>query len=80
MKKKEILPFTTVWTKLECIMLSKMSQRKTNTVQYHLSVESPKTKFTETELDGVYCVCVREREREKVIKGYNLVVISSSSW
>lgn len=55
MKKKEILPFTTIWTKLECIMLS---QRKTSTVQYHLSVESPKAKFTETELDGVYCVCV----------------------
>ena len=31
-KKNEILPFATMWMKLECIMLSKISQRKTNIV------------------------------------------------
>ena len=30
-KKNEILPFATIWMELECIMLSEMSQRKTNT-------------------------------------------------
>jgi len=29
-KKNEILPFITMWIELECIMLSKISQRKTN--------------------------------------------------
>ena len=31
-KKKEILPFATVWMGLKVIMLSEISQRKTNTV------------------------------------------------
>ena len=31
-KKKEILPFAATWTDLEGIMLSEISQRKTNTV------------------------------------------------
>ena len=31
MRKKEILPFVTTWMKLEGIMLSEVSQRKTNT-------------------------------------------------
>ena len=30
-KKSEILPFATTWVDLEGIMLSKISQRKTNT-------------------------------------------------
>ena len=30
-KKNEILPFATTWMELECIMLSEISQRKTNT-------------------------------------------------
>ena len=30
-KKNEILPFTTTWMELEGIMLSEISQRKTNT-------------------------------------------------
>ena len=31
-KKNEILPFATMWMELEGIMLSKISQRKTNTI------------------------------------------------
>ena len=38
-KKNEILPFATMWMDLEGIMLSEISQRKTNTVCYHLYVE-----------------------------------------
>ena len=30
-KKNEILPFATPWMEPECIMLSEISQRKTNT-------------------------------------------------
>ena len=41
-KKNEILPFTTTWIYLKYIMLSEISQTKTNTVCYHLYVE-PKT-------------------------------------
>ena len=32
MRKKEVLPFMTTWMDLEDIMLSKINQRKTNTV------------------------------------------------
>ena len=39
-KKKEILPFATTGMDLEPIMLSEISQRKTNTVCFHLHVES----------------------------------------
>ena len=38
--KNEILPFATTGMDLDVIVLSKMSQRKTNTVYYHLYVES----------------------------------------
>ena len=31
-KNKEILPFVTTWMELEGIMISEISQRKTNTV------------------------------------------------
>ena len=41
-KKEWIFPFTTTWLDLEGIMLSEMSQRKTNAVLFHL-----KTKINE---------------------------------
>ena len=42
-KKNEILSFAATWMDLEGIMLSEISQSKTNTVQYHLCVESKNT-------------------------------------
>ena len=38
----EILPFVAIWMDLENIMFSERSQRKTNTIWYHLHVESKK--------------------------------------
>ena len=32
MRKDEILPLATTWMELECIMLSEVSQRKTNII------------------------------------------------
>jgi len=34
-KKNEILPFATTWMELESIMLSEISQRKTNAICFH---------------------------------------------
>ena len=42
MKKNEILPHAAMWMNLEGIMLNEISQRKTNTVWYHLYVKSKK--------------------------------------
>ena len=39
-QKKDILPFATTWMNLEGVMLSEISQRKTNPVCYHLYMES----------------------------------------
>ena len=39
-KKNEIMPFAAIWMDLEIIILSKVSQTKTNTICYHLYVES----------------------------------------
>ena len=39
-KKNEILLFATTWIDLEGIILSEISQRKTNTICYHFYVES----------------------------------------
>ena len=40
LKKKEVLPFAATWMDLEGIMVSEISQRRTNPVRYHLHVES----------------------------------------
>ena len=42
-KKKEILLFVTTWMDLVGIMLSEISQRKTNTVRFLLTCEISKT-------------------------------------
>ena len=39
-KENEIISFTATWMNLEIIILSEVSQKKTNTVWYHLHVES----------------------------------------
>ena len=41
-KENELMPFAATWVHLENITLSEISQRKTNTVLYHLYVESKK--------------------------------------
>ena len=41
-KKNETLPFAATWMDLENIILSEISQRKTNTIPYHLYVEPKK--------------------------------------
>ena len=41
-KKNEIMPFAATWMDLEMIILSEISQRKTDTIWYHLHVESKK--------------------------------------
>ena len=41
-QKNEIIPFAATWMDLEIIMLSEVSQRKTNIVWCHLYVESKK--------------------------------------
>ena len=43
-KKNEILPFATMWVNLEGIMLTEISQTKTNTLFYHLDVDYKKIK------------------------------------
>ena len=42
MRKNEILPFATMWTELEGIMLSDISQRKTDIIYFHSYVEFEK--------------------------------------
>ena len=39
-KKNEMMPFSARWMDLEIIILSKVSQKKTNTIGCHLYVES----------------------------------------
>ena len=49
MTKKKVLPLVTMWIDLEGIMLSEMRQKKTNTIWYHIYMESEKAKFMEKE-------------------------------
>ena len=46
-KKNEIMPFATTWKDLKIIILTEVSQRKTNTMWYHLYVESKKVDTNE---------------------------------
>ena len=46
-KKNEILSFAAAWVDLEIIILSKVSQTKTNIIWYHLYVESEKNDTNE---------------------------------
>ena len=39
-KKNEIMPFAAIWIELEIIIPIEVSQTKTNTLYYHLYVES----------------------------------------
>ena len=39
-KKNKIIPFAATWVDLEIIILSEVSQTKTNNIWYHLYVES----------------------------------------
>ena len=53
-RKKEILPFAITWMDLKGIILSEIYQRKTNTVCFHLYVESKTkemSKYNKTKID-----------------------------
>ena len=41
-RKNEIMPFAAMWTDLEIIILSEVSQPKTSIIWYHLYVKSKK--------------------------------------
>ena len=61
-KKNEILTFATTWMKFECIMLRKISERKTNTTWFHSYMEFKKqNRWT-------YGKGEKEREREKTLR------------
>ena len=38
-KKNKTMPFTTIWQDQEIIILSEVSQKETNTIQYYLYVD-----------------------------------------
>ena len=39
-KKNKIMSFAATWMQLDILILSEVSQKKTNTLQYHVNVES----------------------------------------
>jgi len=48
-REMEVLPLKTTWMDLEGIMLSEISQRRTNIIWSHLYVKSKTAKLIETE-------------------------------
>ena len=48
-EKKKILSLATIWMGFEGIMLSEISQTKTNVVHSHVYMEAKKTELLETE-------------------------------
>ena len=89
-QKNEILPFAKTLMGLASIMLSEISQRKTNIVCYHLYVESKKfnnvSKITKrnrlTDIENKLVVTSTEREVErgntgiKSLRGTNYYVLN----
>ena len=73
-KKKEILPFVTIYISLKSIMLSAVRQRKTKTVWTHLYVESKNIKLRNR---VEWCLPGAEgwRNGEMMVKGSKLLVI-----
>ena len=65
-KKKEYLPFAATWMDLDGVTLSEISQTKTNTVWYHLYVESNKynklMNITKENIENKLMVTNGERE------------------
>lgn len=57
--RKRVMTFATTWMDLVDIMLCEISQKKTNTAQFHIYVESKKTKLSETETRMVVARCSR---------------------
>ena len=39
-KKNKTMPFAAAWMELETLIQSEVSQKKTNTIQYYLNLES----------------------------------------
>ena len=51
-KKNEIMPFAATWMDLEIVILSQVSQTKTDIVWYHLYMQSKKNELIyDTETD-----------------------------
>ena len=56
MRKKEMLPFATIWVDLKGIMQSEITQTKTKTAWYHIYEESKKKKVKLLEIKIVKVV------------------------
>ena len=65
--RKDILLFAVIWMDLEGIMLSEISQRKTNTEWYHLHAQSRKTKLIETETRMMVTKDWEVREKGEIV-------------
>ena len=58
-KKNETMPLPATWMDSESIILSKISQKKTNTILYHLYVES-EVRHKSVCVYVCVCVCITE--------------------